>query len=115
MLILQFVLFVAGTVVINYFLILKQREYEKAGNVSALMECSEFENWSSLAEFKNHAIAQYSQLKEQKAQQGITEFQDLGEIGCYCKYLKEHTCHHLDQIKFEGYGDRLFCEEWEDL
>lgn len=58
-LLFQFLFFVAGTVVMNYFLIYKQREYEKAGNVSELMQCSQFRNWASMTEFKNHAIAQY--------------------------------------------------------
>lgn len=114
-LVFQFVFFVAGTLAMNYFLIFKQREYEKAGNVSELMQCSEFKNWASLDEFKGQAMTQYSQLKQQKEQQGINDFSELGEIGCYCKYLKENTDQKLDQVKFEGYGDRLFCKEWDDL
>jgi hypothetical protein len=39
---------------------------------------------------------------------------DLGEVGCYCKHLKENTDEDLDAVRFEGHGDRQFCTEWSD-
>jgi len=34
--------FAVGTVAANFLLVLKQREYEKEGNISELMQCSDF-------------------------------------------------------------------------
>ena len=63
MLILQLALFIAAILGINYVLLYKQREYEKAGVISELMDCSEFSNWASLDEFRAQAISDYNQIK----------------------------------------------------
>lgn len=60
---LQMLFFVACALAMNFFLILKQREYEKSGNISELMLCSDVENWGTLAEYKSQAIAQYARLE----------------------------------------------------
>lgn len=78
------------------------------------MECSEFSNWASLDEFRAQAINHFNQIKEAKKKDGEKEFRDLGEIGCYCKHLKENTEQDLAAVKFEGFGDRQFCTEWND-
>lgn len=114
MLLLQLALFITAILAVNYVLLYKQREYEKAGVISELMECSEFSNWASLDEFKAHAINNYNEIKAAKEKEGKDEFMDLGELGCYCKYLKENTEEDLDAVEFDGYSERQFCSEWKD-
>lgn len=112
MLIIQLVVFISAIVAINHALLYRQRQYEKAGIVSELMECSEFSNWASLDEFRAQAIADYNKIKEAKEKAGEDDFMELGEIGCYCKHLKEKTEEDLGAVRFEGHGDREFCTEW---
>lgn len=79
-----------------------------------LAQCSKFLQWDTLAQFKSHAIASYIVLKKEKEAEGIKNFRQLGEVGCYCQYLKENTCTKLDTVRFTGLGDRALCKEWND-
>ena len=58
--------FVSGTIAGNFFLILKQRQYEKEGNISELIQnrCSDEQSWNTLAEYKSHALSNYLDLKK---------------------------------------------------
>lgn len=113
-LIVQVIFFVACAVALNYFAILMQRQYEKSGNISELMLCSNLENWGSLDEFKAQSIAQYAELEKKKKKEGEDEFKDLGQVACFCKYLRDNTDQDLEKVKFDSYDDRLLCKEWND-
>jgi len=53
-------------------------------------------------------------LKAKKEAEGKPNFRELGEVACYCKYLKDNTCHSLDDVVFNGLGDKKLCQEWSD-
>jgi len=59
-------------------------------------------------------LAHYLELKARKEAEGKPKFRELGEIACYCKYLKENTCTGLDTVTFIGLGDKKLCENWSD-